>query len=109
MDGESEYTLDNKGGKAMNQQQSAKKQNNIIMENRKNLSVSGITDMGNFDDKTVTAYTDLGMLTVKGSGLHISRLSVETGELSVSGEISTVAYSDSTGKKATGVFEKLFR
>ncbi|MBE6871678.1 MAG: sporulation protein YabP [Ruminococcaceae bacterium] len=93
----------------MNEQRSVKKPSNIIMENRKSMTVSGITDMGNFDDQTVTAYTDFGMLTVKGSGLHISKLSVETGELAISGEISMIAYSDSAGKKATGVLAKIFR
>ena len=43
---------------------------NIIMENRKTLSISGVTDVDNFDEKTILLYTQMGELTVQGKGLH---------------------------------------
>ena len=40
------------------------------------------------DRHTVVAFTDLGELTVKGEKLHIDKLSVETGELVISGNVN---------------------
>ena len=54
---------------------------NIIIENRSRMSVSGVSDVENFDENSVVLYTNRGLLTVKGTGLHIERLSLETGEL----------------------------
>ncbi|MBE6835237.1 MAG: sporulation protein YabP [Ruminococcaceae bacterium] len=82
--------------------------NNIIMEDRRMLTVSGVSDVDSFDEETVVVYTDLGLLTIRGNSLHINRLSVETGELSVEGEINSLAYTDSQPKNAS-FFSKVFR
>jgi sporulation protein YabP len=82
--------------------------NNIIMEDRRILSVSGVSDVDSFDEETVTVYTDLGLLTIRGNSLHINRLSVETGELSVEGEINSLTYTDAQPKGAS-FFSKVFR
>ena len=93
----------------MENERISRKTHNIIMENRKTLSVSGVNDLGNFDDETVVLYTELGLLTIKGTGLHIGRLSVETGDISITGEITLMAYSDAANKKASGVLSRLFK
>ena len=82
--------------------------NNIIMEDRKKLSVSGVTDIDSFDEQTVIAVTPLGELTIRGWDLHITRLSLEQGELMVDGEISSLTYTD-TRPKAQGFFSKVLR
>ena len=82
--------------------------NNIIMEDRKKLSVSGVTDIDSFDEQTVIAVTQLGELTIRGWDLHITRLSLEQGELMVDGEISSLTYTD-TRPKAQGFFSKVLR
>ena len=71
-------------------------------------SISGITDVDSFDEQAVVVYTDLGLLTIRGSSLHINRLSIETGELSVEGEISSLTYTDAQPKNAS-FFSKVFR
>ncbi len=81
---------------------------NIIMENRKNLNISGVRDVDSFDEQTVIVYTDLGQLIIKGSNIHISKLSVETGDLSVEGEICSLVYSQ-TSRSSGGFFSKMFR
>ncbi len=82
--------------------------NNIIMEDRRILTVSGVSDVDSFDEETVVVYTDLGLLTIRGNSLHINRLSVEVGELSVEGEINSLTYTDSAPKNAS-FFSKVFR
>ncbi|MBR2181276.1 MAG: sporulation protein YabP [Oscillospiraceae bacterium] len=80
---------------------------NIIIENRSRMSVSGVSDVENFDENSVVLYTNRGLLTVKGMGLHIERLSLETGELSLEGTIDGVEYSEA--ETGGGFWSRLFR
>lgn len=82
---------------------------NLIMENRKTISVSGVVDVDSFDESTVVIFTDMGTLTVKGTDLHINRLSVDTGELIIDGNIISLTYTDEDSRKDSGFFSKLFR
>ena len=43
---------------------------NIILENREKLSISGVLDVLSFDDQIVILETELGLLTVKGENLR---------------------------------------
>ena len=80
----------------------------VIMENRKALSVSGVSDVDSFDGLTVVAYTDLGELTVRGNDLQIQRLNVETGDLSLTGEIDSLTYAQFSSRRG-GKLKRLFR
>lgn len=82
--------------------------NNIILKDRSELSVSGVTDMDSFDENTVIAYTDLGELTITGSEIHIEKLNIDTGELIITGRISSLTYLDQA-PKSTSFFSKVFR
>ncbi len=82
--------------------------NNIILKDRAELSVSGVTDMDSFDENTVIAYTDLGELTISGNNIHIEKLNIDTGELIITGKISSLTYLDQA-PKSTSFFSKVFR
>ncbi len=81
---------------------------NLILEDRKMLTVTGVSDVDSFDEQTVAVFTELGELTIRGTDLHINRLSVETGELTVEGKISALIYSEEQ-PKSTGFFSRVFR
>ena len=81
---------------------------NLIVENRKNVTVSGVTEIGSFDEKNVVLFTDYGGVTVSGSDLHMSKLSVDSGDVDVSGHIKSLIYTDATSKKE-GIVKKLFK
>ncbi len=81
---------------------------NLVLEDRKMLTVSGVSDVDSFDEQTVIVFTDMGELTVRGSNLHINRLSVEVGELTVEGNIAALIYSDEPPKSG-GFFSRVFR
>ncbi len=85
-----------------------KRPNNIIMENRKTLTISGVTDVGSFDEQTAIIFTELGELTVKGVSLHMDRLNLEIGEVGISGKIHALIYTDERLKNG-GFLSKLFR
>ncbi|MGN0526526.1 MAG: sporulation protein YabP [Acutalibacteraceae bacterium] len=81
---------------------------NCILEDRKKLSVSAVSDVGSFDETTITAATDFGELTVKGENLHITKLSLEVGELCIEGNISSLSYTDVIDKSGS-FFSRVFR
>lgn len=84
---------------------------NLILENRGKLSISGVIDVLSFDDQVVMVETELGLLTVKGENLRINKLSIDTSEVVIEGEISYLAYSESKGDKNTGgsLLSKIFK
>ena len=79
----------------------------LILENRSSLTATGVSNVDSFDDQTIVAYTDLGELTVRGRNLSISRLNIETGELTLAGDVSSLPYSES--KPEGGYLSRLFR
>ena len=91
------------------QESNSKQNQNIILENRKSLSISGITDVDSFDEKTIVLYTQLGELTIQGRELHIDSMSVETGDMSITGDIWAIIYGDKDKKGPISALGRLFR
>ena len=83
---------------------------NLILENRNKLSVSGVKDVLSFDDELVVMETDLGLLTIKGDNLKINKLSIDTGDVVVEGEISNLGYNNHSKKNEEGgILSKIFK
>ena len=85
-----------------------KMRHNVIMENRRNLTISGVMDIDSFDEETVVLFTEDGELTIKGANLHINKIDVETGDLQMEGEVDLLSYSDNQSQKGS-LFSRLFR
>ena len=58
--------------------------------------------MISFDLKEILLETEQGMLTIKGSDLHINRLSVEKGDVEIEGKLDAFLYSDMSHAKGSG-------
>lgn len=83
---------------------------NLVLENREKLSISGVLDVLSFDDQVVIVETELGLLTVKGENLRINKLSLDTSEVVVEGEIYNLAYSENDfDKKSSSILGKIFK
>ena len=83
---------------------------NLILENREKLSISGVLDVLSFDDQVVIVETELGLLTIKGENLRINKLSLDTSEVIVEGEIYNLTYSENDlNKKESSIFSKIFK
>ncbi|MBO5104801.1 MAG: sporulation protein YabP [Ruminococcus sp.] len=93
----------------MQDKNNIKQNQNLILENRKNLSISGITDVDSFDEKAICLYTQLGELTIQGKELHIDSMSVETGDMTVTGDIWAVVYGDKERKGPLSALGRLFK
>ena len=81
---------------------------NLVLENRRKLSISGVLDVDSFDESTIIVNTEMGELAIQGQDLHINNLSIETGEMCIEGSISTLLYSE-IEKRSGGFFSKVFR
>ena len=82
---------------------------NLILENREKLNVSGVNDVLSFDDQVVIMETELGLLTVKGENLKINKLNIDTTEVIVEGTINNLTYSENQVKSEGGIFGKIFK
>ncbi len=93
----------------MQEVKSLKLPHNIIMEDRKKLSVSGVQDVDCFDETVVMLFTNMGKLTVRGNNLHVNSFSVSDGEFSMEGEIVSLEYSSGEKNKTIPFISKLLK
>lgn len=95
------------------EERQVQKAHKLIINNRKTSMVTGVLDVLSFDLNEILLETEQGMLMVKGTDLHVNRLSLEKGEVDLSGNIDSVAYSGikaGVGAKQTDSFlTKLFK
>lgn len=73
---------------------SEQRQHDLILKDRKILTVTGVTEVVSFEENAVVLRTELGELAVQGQGLQLKALSVEGGQTSVEGSISALLYEE---------------
>jgi len=83
----------------------------VVMTNRRNCTVNGVNDVLSFDIHEILLETEQGMLMIKGDDLHVSRLTLEKGEVDIDGKIDSFTYSDvaNAGHKNESLLSRLFR
>lgn len=95
----------------MEEKSKTRQQHRVSMENRRKMEMTGIVDVISFDLNKILLETDYGIITIKGSNLHVSRLTVEKGELDIDGEILAMEYSKiiAADKKGESFIERLLK
>ena len=79
----------------------------LTLNERKNLTMTGVTEVVSFDDSAVILKTGLGTLTVQGHDLQLKTLSLDGGQVAVDGSIAALVYEE---PRADGGFlRRLFR
>lgn len=83
----------------------------VVLTNRKACTISGVSDVLSFDIHEILLETEQGMLMIKGDELHVSRLTLDKGEVDVDGRVDSLTYSDTpSGNRGSESFlTKLFR
>ncbi|MCM1567959.1 MAG: sporulation protein YabP [Roseburia sp.] len=84
----------------------------LSMTNRKSCTINGVNDVLSFDIHEVLLETEQGMLMIRGNDLHVSRLTLDKGEVDIDGKLDSFTYSDvaPTGtQKAESLIARLFR
>lgn len=87
------------------------RQHKLTVLNRKTCNLTGVADVLSFDLNEILLETDQGMLMIRGKELHVTRLSLEKGEIDIDGRIDSMTYSETnaTQGKTESFFGKLFR
>ena len=78
------------------------KKHTLMLDARRHLVLTGVEDVSGFNEETTA-----GSLTIKGSGLHIDRLNLETGDVTVDGTVNSLQYSGGSGSGSR--LSRLFR
>lgn len=82
----------------------------IVIQERNKVVITGVVDVFAFDEMQVDVETIQGMLLIQGEELHITRLSLDKGDLELEGLIHSIAYHDDHINKPGGSFlGKLFK
>ena len=82
----------------------------ISLAERKNLLVSGVKKIDNFDDEEFLMETTMGFLVVKGEDLELIKLDTMQGNVSIKGKINSMDYIEETKTKdREGIFNRLFK
>jgi len=77
----------------------------LSLESRSCLNITAVNDVLSFDEALVSLSVGEAVLNISGEGLSIKNLSLETGEVTVNGNISAMVYFDDTPrKKRFGIF-----
>lgn len=88
-----------------------RKPHKLMLTNRRTCNISGVNDVLSFDVNEILLETEQGMLMIKGSELHVSRLSLDKGEVDVDGQIDSFTYSENAGfgSKGESLLARLFK
>ena len=64
----------------------------VYMEQRKQLQVTGVTEVFSFHENEIMLQTHAATMVVTGEELHIGKLLLEEGKVEVNGQIEGVVY-----------------
>lgn len=70
------------------------KDHRVVIDSRARATITAVEDIDSFNENEVIFLTAAGMMTVSGSDLHISRLSLDEGLLVIDGTIESLDYAD---------------
>ena len=71
-----------------------KRLHKLSLQNRKDCIISGVVDVLSFDVNEILLETEQGMLMLRGNALHVTRLTLEKGEIEIDGKVDSVTYSE---------------
>ena len=78
----------------------------LCLENRKKLTMTGVSEVISFDDASVVLHTGMGTLVVQGSELQLKTLTLEGGNVVVEGQVSSLVYEQAA--RSGGWWSRLF-
>jgi sporulation protein YabP len=95
------------------EERKSRKAHSVVLYNRRQMTVSGVVRVDNFNENIIVLATESGTMTIEGFTLHISKLSLETGDMNIDGDITGLFYSDDrpdqNGGRSSKFLSKLFK
>ncbi len=88
-----------------------KENQKMTLIDRKYLELVGVRHVDTFDEREIVLDTTMGVLLIKGEGLHITKLNLDDGSLSVQGFVNSIQYKEgkSAGGKGRSVLSRLMK
>ncbi len=89
----------------------SKRAHKLMVLNRRTCAVNGVTDVLAFDVNEILLETEQGMLMIKGNELHVTRLTLDKGEVDIDGKVDSLTYSDvrENNGKGESLIARLFK
>ncbi len=82
----------------------------VSLLNRSVGTITGVQEVQGFNETEISLDTDLGLLVIRGTGLHVTSLNLEKGEVEIDGMIDALNYvNKKVPAAAGGLFGRLFR
>ncbi|MBR2062660.1 MAG: sporulation protein YabP [Anaerotignum sp.] len=81
----------------------------LNLEEREKIRIGGVLEVLSFDEEGVMMETACGLLILKGSGMHIGKLDLDSGDVTVDGMIDSITYSDGGFAEKHSILGRLFR
>ena len=81
----------------------------LNLEEREKIRIGGVLEVLSFDEEGVMMETACGLLILKGSGMHIGKLDLDSGDVTVDGVIDSITYSDGGFAEKHSILGRLFR
>lgn len=66
----------------------------LALSDRRQLTVTGVTEVVSFDESAVLLRTEQGTLVIHGKDLKLRQLSLEGGQMAVDGTVSALIYEE---------------
>lgn len=71
---------------------------NIVIEDRRLVNLSGVEQVDSFNDNTIVLSTVKGRLSIKGEELNVSKLNLDEGKVEIDGLITSLTYLSKEGE-----------
>lgn len=82
----------------------------IVIEERENIVITGVSEVISFDEENVVCDTEMGALCIHGSELRIARLDLDAGVLEAKGNFDSAEYTElNIFEQKGGLLKKIFR
>ena len=76
---------------------------------RKNIIITGVVKIDNFDKEEFLLETVQGFMHIRGENLEVVKLDTYQGNITIKGKIDAIEYMDEVNKKETSFFNRLFK
>ena len=86
----------------MEEKNAIPRQHRLSLEHRSSGTLTGLSDVVSFDENSIVLDTSAGLLTIKGEGLHVTRLNLEKGEVDMEGMVDSLSYSSNEALHRSG-------
>lgn len=91
---------------------SAGKPHGLVLRGRRSIALTGVRDVLSYDETEVALDTEMGLLQIRGKEMKVKRVTVESGEVDLEGQIDSLEYSASAdyhGRKKESLLKRMLK